>query len=301
MANDPQSSQDLVGQMPALAEEFVQVCKTASIALDYQPRTLPLVDKFLNLTRDEVVKLAATKDPQAQAIWMKNSLWMAAYLGEVIRRETGGAWFESDKQLLIDIGTANNAVPLGVVQALFERTPIEAGGVKIESLKAYCEFIVRQQRQWLDRALLGTYASMTELRTSMTPDARLAGLLVGLAQAAVQTGKLRWNQELDFTADSLDGLESILATLHNLNAKAEPGQGATEEQIAGVAKLWGVYLGEVVRRRYGGQWALGADGVLALNIGTAAIFPVGKARKRIVDGPGDNVKFYFNSMAKVLG
>jgi hypothetical protein len=294
------SSPNMAARMPAMAEEFVQACKNAGMALDYLPRTLPLVDKFLTSVRAEVQQMAARKDPQASAIWMKNALWMAGYLGEVIRRETAGIWFEADKQLLIDIGTGNYATPLVVVQAFFEGSPVQAGDVRITSMKAYCEFICRQQQQWLDKAVRGSYASMTELRTSMTSDAKLAGFLLAQAQTAVQTAKLRWNEALDFSGDSLDAIEGILGTLHDMNAKAAPGEGATDEQIATMAKLWGVYLGEVLRRRYGGQWSLGENGVLELTIGGATVFPVGKARKRIVDGPADNVKFYFNAMAKVI-
>ena len=52
--------------MPALAAEFVQTCKDAGINLDFQPRTLPLVDKFLAGARRSA-KLIAAKDPQALA------------------------------------------------------------------------------------------------------------------------------------------------------------------------------------------------------------------------------------------
>ena len=34
--------------MAAQAAEFAQVCKAAALHLDYLPRTLPLVDEFLN-------------------------------------------------------------------------------------------------------------------------------------------------------------------------------------------------------------------------------------------------------------
>jgi hypothetical protein len=300
MSDEQQASANMAARMPAIAEEYAQLCKSAGIALDFQPRTLPLVEKFLNDVRAEVQQLNARKDPQASDVWMTNAFRMAAYLGEVIRRETAGCWYESNKQLLINIGTGSAAVPLVVVQALFERAPIQAGNVTITSMKGYCEFICRQQKEWLDKAALGHYASMTELRTSMTTDAKLAGQLLAIAQTAVQTGKMKWNVALDFSADSLDAVEAILGQLHALNAQAAPGQGASEEQIADAARMWGVYLGEVVRRRYGGTWSLGADGVLALSIGGATVFPLTKAHKRIVDGPSDNVKFYFNALAKVI-
>ena len=42
------------------------------------------------------------------------------------------------------------------------------------------------QRVWLEGTVLGTFESMAALRTSMTPDAKLAGTLVAQSQAAVQ-------------------------------------------------------------------------------------------------------------------
>lgn len=300
MSNGETTQRSMVDKMPILAEEFVQAGKNAGIVLDYKPRTLPLADKFLNSLRTEMKALVAAKDSQASALYMKNMMWITAYLGEVIRRETGGVWFESDKLLLVDVGADQHAHPLAIVTSLFDHGRALVGGVNVESTKAYCELITRAQQQWLDRTLLGSYESMASLRTSMAPDAKTAGLLVGQAQMAVATAKLKWLEALDFTPDSLDAVERILGRLHDLHIQAPPGQGASDEQIAAMSKVWGVYVGEVLRRHYGGQWRIGDDKVLELHIGEATVFPAGKVRKRIVDGPADNIRFYFTAMAKVL-
>ena len=78
--------------------------------------------------------------------------------------------------------------PLTTVTALFERGTAQEGDVAIDSTKAYCEMICRMQRLWLDGTLLGTYESMSALRTSMTPDAKLAGV-AGRAVAAGGEGR----------------------------------------------------------------------------------------------------------------
>ena len=116
----------------------------------------------------------------------------------------------------------------------------------------------------------------------------------------MQNARIKWTESLDFTPDSLEAIERMLGKMHNLAKFAAPGEGPSEEQIATAAKLWGIYVGEVIRRHYGGQWSLGGDGVLALSIGEAQVFPVAKARKRIVDGPAENIRYYFSAMAKVL-
>ena len=74
MSNQGETSPTVADQMPALAAEFVQVCKTNGVSLDYLPRTLPLVDRFLNGKRAEM----------AAEVRTKHCSLITAYLGEVI-------------------------------------------------------------------------------------------------------------------------------------------------------------------------------------------------------------------------
>ena len=282
--DDQPSPTGLDEYLPALAAEFVQTCKSAGINLDYQPRTLPLVDKYMAASRPEAQN-------QVKSI--------AAYVGEVIRRETGGLWYEHEGNPALDVGE-HQVDPLAFITLLFDKGRALFGDVKIETTKQYCEWVIRMQRQWLERTILGNNDSMATLRTSMTADAKLAGSLVAQSQVAIQTAKLKWAESLDYTPDSLDAIERMLGKMHNLAKYAAPGQGPSEEHIATAAKLWGIYIGEVIRRHYGGQWSLGEDGVLTLSIGEAQVLPIGKARKRIVDGPTENIRYYFSSMEKVL-
>jgi hypothetical protein len=268
----------------ALAADFVQVCKTAGINLDFQPRTLPLVDKFVTASR-----------PEAQ----QRVTAIAAYVGEVIRRETGGLWYEHEGNAALDCGK-HQIDPVAFVNLLVEKGHAQFGDVRIAGAKQYCDWVCRMQRQWLDQTLLGTYESMAALRTSMTPDARLAGVLVAQAQAAVHTAKLKWIESLDFTQDSLEAIERILGKMHNAGRYGTGSAGPNEEELAASSKLWGIYIGEVIRRHYGGQWSQGEDGTLALLIGETKAYPIAKARKRIVDGATDNIRYYFSSMLKLL-
>jgi hypothetical protein len=272
----------------------VQACKASGISLDYLPRTLPLVDRFLTGLRAEVQQLTAKKDPQAADLVMKHTRPVTAYLGEVIRRETGGNWYDFDGRPLIETGE-HQVDPQPIVQAMLETGRASEGDVNVDSLKAYCEMVCRMQRVWLDGTVLGTYESMAALRTSMTTDARLAGLIVAQSQAAVKAGKLTFSESLDFSSDSLEALERIMAALHK-QSKETP---LTAEQIAEQSKLWGIYVGEVIRRYYGGQWSM-QDGVPDLTLGGKNASPLAKVRKRIVDGPMDNLKYYFQSIMKQL-
>jgi len=269
----------------ALAAEFVQVCKTAGLNLDFQPRTLPLVDKYLTASRQE-------GQQRVQSI--------AAYVGEVIKRETGGVWYEHEGNPALDCGE-HQIDPLAFINLLIEKGSAQFGDVKITGTKQYCEWVCRMQRQWLDGALLGTFENMAALRTSMTPDAKLAGVLVAQAQSAVKTAKLKWQESLDFTQDSLEAIERLLGKIYNASKYGSGGGALSEEELAAASKMWGVYIGEVIRRHYGGQWSQAEDGTLSLSIGEAkGVFPIAKARKRMVDGAGDNIRYYFSSMVKLI-
>ncbi len=146
------------------------------------------------------------------------------------------------------------------VNDFFESGKTYEGDLAIETTKAYGEMIVRMQRLWLDGTVLGAYESMSALRTAMTPDAKLAGWLVAQGQAAVKTAKLEWKESLDFGEDSLDAIERIMAKLHARSKNAAPGVGITEEQLTLASKMWGAYVGEVIRRQVrrpmvnGGGW-----------------------------------------------
>jgi hypothetical protein len=297
MSNQAHSSPlNPADQMPALAAEFVQACKHNGINLDFLPRTLPLVDKFLAGRRSEVQQLAARRDPQAAAVTAQHARPVAAYLGEVIRKETGASWFDFDGRPMLSVGDYQTD-PLPIVTGLLETGQGIEGDVVITSTKAYCEMLSRMQRVWLEGTVLGTYESMAALRTSIAPDARLAGTIVAQSQLAVRTAKFTFDEAVDFSSESLEPLERIMNKLHT-QATAGPDQ-LTDAQITEAATLWGIYTGEVIRRYYGGQWSM-VDGVPDLALGGKNASPIVKTRKRIVGGPMDNLKYYFQSIMKVL-
>ena len=282
--DEQQPTAGLQEHLTALAAEFVEACKAAGFNLDSQPRTLPLVDKFMAANRASQDKLATPA---------------GAYVGEVIRKETGGTWYEHEGQPALDAGE-HQVDPIAAITTLFEKGRVQFGDMKIDTCKQYCEWVVKMQRQWLEGTLLGTADSMATLRTSMTTDAKLAGVLVAQCQQAIHAGKLTWGESLDFTPDSLDGVERLLGKMHNHYKYAAPAAGPSDEQLNTTSRTWGIYIGEVIRRHYGGQWSAAQDGALTLSIGEATVSPIGKARKRIVDGPTENIRYYFASMEKVL-
>ncbi len=297
--SDPGSSPPNVAEsMSALAAEFAQTCKGSGIALDYLPRTLPLVDRFLTGKRAELQQLSAKHDPQASELQTKHAALITAYLGEVIRKETAGSWYDFDGRPMLDVGEYQ-ADLTPIVTALLQTGTAREGDVAIESTKAHCELICRMHRVWLEGTVLGTYESMAALRTSISADAKLAGTIVAQSQRAVQTAKLRFSESLDFSSESLEGVERIMSVVHKQAIAAAPDQKLSDDQVTELSNLWGMYVGEVIRRYYGGQWSL-VDGVPDLTLGGRQASPLAKVRKRITGGPLDNLKYYFTSIMKVL-
>ena len=184
---------------------------------------------------------------------------------------------------MLDVGD-HQADPVAAVTRALRAAAAQEGDVAIESTKEYCELISRMQRQWLDGTVLGTYESMSALRTSMTPDAKLAGLAGRAVAAGGEDRQDASGQEsLDFTRRQPRRVERISARLHD---RATEGRPATDRarQLAEAANMWGVYVGEVIRRHYGGQWST-ADGRHPQSLLSGeAPQPIAKARKRIVDG-----------------
>ena len=165
---------------------------------------------------------------------------------------------------------------------------------------------MRRQQHWLDKALLGTSPDRESLRAAIADDPSVAETILAQAESALLTAATKWDLVLDFSPESLKGVESILDVLHDALGKPErPGDPRPAEgAIRGMAILWGCYVGEVMRRHIGGRWSntpIGEQGpVLRVEIGTTQVFPLRKVEKRILDGPGDAIPFYFHGVRKVV-
>ncbi|PYX94992.1 MAG: hypothetical protein DMG67_00005 [Acidobacteria bacterium] len=125
--------------------------------------------------------------------------------------------------------------------------------------------------------------------------------------------------ELDYSEQSLEQVEHLLAQLHNgLQIPAEflsgpqvdhmaagPVTSGVENRVDELARVWGGYLGEVVRRRFGGEWTVekypaGDFLIVTLNVNGAKLFPAMKIHKRLTNGAADDLlAFYRNVRARL--
>ena len=101
---------------------------------------------------------------------------------------------------------------------------------------------------------------------------------------------------LDFSDESIQGVSELLDFYHE--SYLEAGENIIKEQPDTFAHIWGVYVGEILRRNYGPSWAWekAEYGLVLAKNEKNMINPVGKAHKHIVNGKedGDDIGGFFS-------
>ena len=118
------------------------------------------------------------------------------------------------------------------------------------------------------------------------------------AEQAVRLGR-EFKVHLDYSENSLQEVEHLLGRLHDDMSKADANK------IDEMAKIWGGYLGEVVRRRFGGEWSIekypaGDFLIVSLNVNGARLFPSMKVHKRLTEGSNENIWSFYQAVRAKL-
>lgn len=116
------------------------------------------------------------------------------------------------------------------------------------------------------------------------------------AQAAADFAQREFQQKLDFTSESIDTLDDILVLVGE----------SPELDLDFETRLWGSYLGEVVRRRYAGSWELtpypgGAVSVPAVDVRGSRLFPLIKVYRRLTTGEEEDLRTFYSMVTERLG
>ena len=132
------------------------------------------------------------------------------------------------------------------------------------------------------------------LESAIYPD--LGSMMEGYAQAAVQLGRSQFGLKLDFSSESVDSLDEILVLVGE----------SPELDLEFEVRLWGSYLGEVLRRRYSGNWEMapypgGPDAVPAVEVRGSRIFPLMKVFRRLTEGSEADLRSFFSNVTERLG
>jgi hypothetical protein len=134
----------------------------------------------------------------------------------------------------------------------------------------------------------------SRLESASYPD--LGSMMEGYARAAVDLAKREFKQQLDFTAESIDGLDEILVLVGE----------SPDLDVDFEARLWGSYLGEVMRRRYAGGWEMtqypgGVVAVPSVDVRGSRLFPLMKVYRRLTVGEEEDLRAFFAMVTERLG
>jgi hypothetical protein len=133
-----------------------------------------------------------------------------------------------------------------------------------------------------------------KLESHAFPD--LGAMMEGYAQAAVEVAKSEFSQALDFSSDSINGLDEILVLLSE----------SLEIDLDFESRLWGSYLGEVLRQRYAGSWEMtqypgGEHAVPAVDVRGSRVFPLMKVYRRMTVGDEEDLRSFYTMVTARLG
>jgi hypothetical protein len=121
-------------------------------------------------------------------------------------------------------------------------------------------------------------------------------MMEGYANGAVELAKSEYRQKLDFSAESVNDLDDILVLVAE-----DPNIDLDYE-----SRLWGSYLGEVLRRRYAGGWEMtpypgGAVAVPAVEVRGSRLFPLMKVYRRLTMGDEEDLRSFYTMVTERLG
>jgi hypothetical protein len=126
--------------------------------------------------------------------------------------------------------------------------------------------------------------------------ADLDAMMEAYAESAVTVAREEFRQQLDYGGGSLVAFEAVLSEL------TERGDLDYDFEV----KLWGSYLGEVLRRRYTGGWEMtlypgGVAAVPAVEVRGSRLFPLMKVYRRLTMGDAESIAAFFDMVTERLG
>ena len=133
-----------------------------------------------------------------------------------------------------------------------------------------------------------------KLESASFPD--LGSMMEGYARAAAELGRDQVAQKLDFSSESIDGLDEVLVRVGE----------SPELDLDFEVRLWGSYLGEVLRRRYAGVWEMtqypgGMAAVPAIDVRGSRVFPLMKVFRRLTEGEEEDLRTFYAMVTERLG
>ena len=137
--------------------------------------------------------------------------------------------------------------------------------------------------------------------STFEPDNELAAQLARQADSLVSDA-MEQGRNLDYSDASIEALEGFVDRMWVVGQGMFEGEGLARFQW-NLAVAAAAYLGETLRRNHGGAWGWSAkpDGSRAVGFqdarGLVVAHPVAKVRKRLENGPVDDLRSFYEFTA----
>ena len=133
-----------------------------------------------------------------------------------------------------------------------------------------------------------------KLEARAFPD--LGAMMEGYAKAAVEVAQNEYRQKLDYSIESVNALDEIVMLLSE----------SIDIDLDYESRLWGSYLGELLRVLYAGTWEMtqypgGEVAVPAVDIRGSRLFPLMKVYRRLTMGEEEDLPSFFTKVTARLG
>ncbi len=118
------------------------------------------------------------------------------------------------------------------------------------------------------------------------------------AQSAVDFAQ-NFDITLDYSESSIEKVDYIVGGLHDSLERDRP----PKKEVERLYTMMGAYIGEVIKRRWGGKWGWESklhpgQKLLTLTAAGIEMWPQAKVHKRLTEGPHENVWWYFQTFKK---
>jgi hypothetical protein len=123
-----------------------------------------------------------------------------------------------------------------------------------------------------------------------------------MADNAVIAARDKFGISLDFSENSLQQFEDLLQQAHEGYKRAVNNGKSPNISIENTVRVWGSYLGEIIRRKWGGEWVISGNGKdVILIIRGKSYSPLQLVYQRITIGKQYGNKIFIANIASDMG